>query len=163
MEIADVARFLPQRPPILMIERVTDLDAGRSGVGHRTFRDGDACFDGHFPGRPILPGVLIIEALAQTAHVVLMAGAADLAEAGPDLPLGYLARVHEMSFQRPIEPGQDIRFEVRVEEELGSFTKLAGRVLRGTELCAKGRLAIFLDRQELAAALERRRAGTRKP
>lgn len=156
MDLLDVQKLLPQAPPILMIERVVDVEPGVSGVGKRTFREGDACFAGHFPGRPILPGVLTIEALAQTALVVLLAGPEPV-EFGPDLPLGYLARVHEMSFRSPIVPGQEVSFEVRVEEQLGSFTKIAGRVTREGTLCAKGSFAVFLDRTELAAALARRR------
>ena len=158
MEILDVGRLLPHAPPILMLERVVEIEPGVSGVGRRLFRDGDACFAGHFPGRPLLPGVLMIEALAQTALVVLMAEHEDALEAaGPDLPLGYLARVQEMSFQSPVEPGQDVSFEIRVEKRLGQFTVVDGRVTRGGELCAKGKLAVALDRKQLEEALARRR------
>jgi 3-hydroxyacyl-[acyl-carrier-protein] dehydratase len=160
MEILDVRKLLPQAPPILMLESVVEIEPGVSGVGRRTFRAGDACFAGHFPWRPLLPGVLMIEALAQTALVVLLAEhAGELQGSGPDLPLGYLARVHEMSFQSAIEPGQDVCFEVRVEKRLGQFTVVEGRVTRGGELCAKGRLAVAMDKQQLEAALARRREG----
>src|SRR5688500_10399319 len=98
MDVLDVRKLLPHQPPIRMIDRVLAIEPGLSGVGQRAFRDGDPCFAGHFPGRPILPGVLTIEALAQTALVVLVAEHGELAEAGPDMPLGYLARVEEMSF-----------------------------------------------------------------
>ena len=108
MDILDVARLLPQKPPILMLDRVVDIEAGVSGVGKRLFRAGDACFQGHFPWRPMLPGALTIEAMAQTALVVMLAEYHEELAAGPDLPLGYLARVNDMSFHRPIEPGQEI-------------------------------------------------------
>jgi 3-hydroxyacyl-[acyl-carrier-protein] dehydratase len=158
MDILDVRKLLPHEPPILMLDRVVDIEPGVSGVGQRSFAAGDACFAGHFPWRPLLPGVLMIEALAQTALVVLMAEhAAELESAGPDLPLGYLARVQEMSFQRPIEPGQDVSFEVRVEKRLGQFTVVEGRVTRGGELCAKGKLAVAMDRSQLEETLARRR------
>jgi 3-hydroxyacyl-[acyl-carrier-protein] dehydratase len=160
MELLDLQRLLPHRPPILMLDRVVEVTPGVSGVGRRLFRPGDACFEGHFPGRPVLPGVLMIEALAQTALAVLLAEhEATLAIPGPDLPLGYLARVQEMSFQRPIEPGQEICFEVQVEERLGQFTLVKGRVTRDGELCAKGKLAVAVDRKLLEAALALRRAG----
>jgi len=160
MEILDVGRLLPHAPPILMLERVVEIEPGVCGVGRRLFRDGDACFAGHFPWRPLLPGVLMIEALAQTALVVLLAEhAADLQAAGPDLPLGYLARVQQMSFQRAIEPGQDVRFEVRVEKRLGQFTVVDGRVTSDGNLCAKGKLAVAMDKKQLETALARRREG----
>jgi 3-hydroxyacyl-[acyl-carrier-protein] dehydratase len=158
MDLPDVRKLLPQAPPILMIDRVVDIEPGVSGVGKRRFQPGDACFQGHFPWRPILPGVLTIEALAQTALVVLLAGEHELLEAGPDLPLGYLARVHEMSFRQLIEPGQEISFEVKVEQQVASFTKVSGRVTRDGALCAKGTFTVFLDRKEMEAALARRRA-----
>jgi len=158
MEFLDLCGLLPHRPPILMLDRVVDVEPGVSGTGVRHFDPGDACFAGHFPGRPLLPGVLMIEALAQTALVVLLAEHADaIGTAGADLPLGYLARVHEMSFQKPIEPGQEVAFEVRIDKRLGQFTVLDGRVTRGGELCAKGKFAVALDEKELEAALARRR------
>ena len=158
MDILDVRKLLPHEPPILMLDRVVEIEPGVSGIGQRSFKEGDACFAGHFPWRPLLPGVLMIEALAQTALVVLMAEhAAELQSAGPDLPLGYLARVQEMSFHRPVEPGQEVSFEVRVEKRLGQFTVVEGRVTRGGELCAKGKLAVAIDRKQLEEALARRR------
>lgn len=158
MDILDVRKLLPHEPPILMLDRVVEIEPGVSGVGQRSFREGDPCFAGHFPWRPMLPGVLMIEALAQTALVVLMAEHKDeLESAGPDLPLGYLARVQEMSFQRPVEPGQDVCFEVRVEKRLGQFTVVEGRVTHGGKLCAKGKLAVAMDRKQLEEALARRR------
>jgi len=157
MDIADVTRLLPHEPPILMLDRVVDIEAGVSGVGKRLFHADDACFRGHFPWRPVLPGVLSIEAMAQTALVVLMAEYHEQLAAGPDLPLGYLARVQEMSFQRAIEPGQEISFEVKVEKRVSQFTILRCRATRDAELCVKGRLAVALDRKELEAALARRR------
>ena len=160
MELLDLSRLLPHRPPILMLDRVVEVIPGVAGVGLRLFRPGDACFEGHFPGRPLLPGVLMIEALAQTALAVLLAEhLATLEVPGPDLPLGYLARVQEMSFKRPIEPGQEIRFEVQVEERLGPFTIVKGRVTSNGKLCAKGKLAVAVDRQALDAALAARRGG----
>lgn len=160
MELLELERLLPQRPPILMLDRVVEVSPGVSGVGIRRFRQGDACFEGHFPDRPLLPGVLMIEALAQTALAVLLAEhAATLETPGPDLPLGYLARVQEMSFQRPVEPGQEIRFEVVVEQRLGQFTIVKGRVTREGALCAKGKLAVALDRAALEEALAARHGG----
>jgi len=164
MDLLDVRKLLPHAPPILMLDRVVDIEPGRSGVGQRTFRSGDACFEGHFPQRPVLPGVLMIEALAQTALVILLSEHADALDTpGPDLPLGYLARVHQMSFQRPIEPGQEVSFEVRIAEQLGQFTIVEGRVTRDGVLCAKGKLAVSLDRKQLEAALEQRRVRRGSP
>jgi 3-hydroxyacyl-[acyl-carrier-protein] dehydratase len=141
-----------------MLDRVVEVTPGSSGIGERLFRTGDACFEGHFPGRPILPGVLMIEALAQTALVVQLAEHVALLDwPGPELPLGYLARVEETSFKAPIEPEQEIRFEVQIEERIGDFTRVKGRVTRKGALCARGRLVVYVDRKALEAALAARR------
>lgn len=160
MELHDLEEWLPQRPPILMLDRVVDIDPGVSGTGLRRFEPGDACFAGHFPGRPLLPGVLMIEAFAQTLMVVMLSRyPREAAASGQMSPLGLLARVNEMSFRRPIEPGQDIAFAVKVERELGQFTIAACRATDGEELCAKGSLAVAIDRKELAATLNRESMG----
>lgn len=147
LRIDDVERLLPQRPPILMLDRVVEIDPGVSGTGLRRFEKEDACFAGHFPGRPLLPGVLTIEAFAQTLMVVMLAGIPG-DPSGTASPMGYLSRVNEMSFRRPIEPGQDIAFQVEVEKRLGQFTIATCRATHGDDLCAKGSLAVAMDRRE---------------
>lgn len=147
LRVDEVEALLPHRPPILMLDRVVDIDPGVSGTGLRRFEAGDACFAGHFPGRALLPGVLAIEAFAQTLMVVMLAGSAPRRTA-PDAPLGLLTRVDEMSFRRPIEPGQVIAFAVRVERRLGRFTIAGCRATRDGDLCAKGSLAVALERPE---------------
>lgn len=155
IELHDLEKLLPQRPPILMLDRVVDIEPGVSATGVRRFVPGDACFAGHFPGNPVLPGVLAIEAFAQTLLVVMMSRyTRDAAVPTRNLPLGYLARVNEMSFHRPIEPGQEISFSVAVERELGQFTIAACRATDGDVLCAKGSLTVAMDRKALAAALD---------
>jgi len=154
MDVEDAGRWLPHEPPILMLDRVIEIEPGVSGTGIRRFEPGDPCFDGHFRGRPILPGVLAIEALAQTALVVLLAEHQERLDTGDAKPpVGYLSRVREMSFQRPIAPGQEVHFEVRVEKRLGSFFIVSGRVTHEGSLCAKGSLAVGMDRQELESFL----------
>ena len=152
MEFHDLERWLPQRPPILMLDRVVSVEPGVSGTGLRHFDPGDACFEGHFPERPLLPGVLMIEAFAQTLMVVMLSRhVRDPTAAPPEPPMGYLARVNEMSFHRTIEPGQDIAFAVRVEKELGRFTVAACRATDAAELCGKGSLAVAIDSREIEA------------
>lgn len=155
MDILDVERILPHRAPILMLDRVVEIDPGVSGTGLRRFEPGDACFDGHFPSQPVLPGALVIEAFAQTLMVVMLAGhVRKVATLPPEMPLGYLARVMEMSFQRPIEPGQEISFAVRVEKQVGQFTIASGRATHEGALCTKGSLAVAMNSKELEAALD---------
>ena len=141
MEIRDVQAMLPHRPPILMLDRVSEIEPGKSGTGHKLFKPEDACFEGHFPGNPILPGVLTIEALAQTALVVMLAGA------GQSGGLGYLAKVNNMSFYEKIRPNQAVAFHIEITRSISQFTMVEGEVRRGGIRCARGMLT-------LAVALE---------
>jgi len=134
-----ISQLLPHRPPILILEAAEDVEPGVRGTGIRTFAGGDSFFEGHFPGRPILPGVYIIEALAQTAMLVLLAR-----EGESDSPTasGLLAKVNEMKFLQPVTPGQEVRFSIEVERRVGGFAFVSGRVSHGGKLVAEGRLTV---------------------
>jgi 3-hydroxyacyl-[acyl-carrier-protein] dehydratase len=147
----DLETLLPHRAPILLLQRVIDLEPGVRGTGVRVFRDDDACFAGHFPGQPILPGVLTIEALAQTLMVVL-GSETRMSGSGDSPTVGYLQRVEAMSFHRPIVPGDEVRFTVEVEKRLGRFVVAGGRATVGDALCAKGTIAVA---REISAESER--------
>mgnify|MGYP002632429155 CR=1 FL=1 len=110
--------LLPHRPPILMLESVVDIVPGESGTGIREFKEGDSFFEGHFPGLPILPGVLTIEAFAQTAMAVFLAE--DVAGDGP-AKLGFLGKVNEMAFFEKIVPGRKVGFSIKVDRQVGPF------------------------------------------
>jgi len=148
MEAADPQRLLPQRPPILMLDKVVDIVPGEAGVGVKHFQADDPCFAGHFPGQPILPGVLAIEALAQTALVALLCADIDDLDAyerGEDDPIGYLAKVNNMSFHKTIEPDQTIRFKAAVKRRVGAFVIVACEATRGADLCVRGELTLAMD------------------
>ena len=140
MDIHDLDAYLPQQPPIRMIEDVVDLEPGQSGTGRRLFRDGDPFFAGHFPGNPILPGVLLTEAFAQTAMVVLRAGAPS---DGPPAE-GFLAKINDMSFRRPVTPGQHIHFKIVLTRKVKTFFMVDCQALDGDEVVAKGSLTLSL-------------------
>ena len=149
MDILDVGRLLPQRPPILILDKVVDLEPGLSGTGKKQFRAGDSYFEGHFPDRPILPGVYLVEAMAQTAMVVVLAGETN---DGPDgvKPVGYLAKIEKMSFYRTVEPDQEISFHVGVRQKVGRFYMVDGRATHGEEVCARGGLILAMEADETA-------------
>jgi 3-hydroxyacyl-[acyl-carrier-protein] dehydratase len=110
--------LLPHRPPIVMLDRVIDLLPNESGTGIRAFRDGDTCFEGHFPELPILPGVLAIEAFAQTAMAVFLA---EHANGEAPNKLGLLLKVNEMAFSEKIVPGRTVEFAIKVDRQVGPF------------------------------------------
>src|SRR5689334_3230243 len=116
LERSALEQLLPHKDPILMLDRVTHIIPGASGTGFRRFEACDQCFAGHFPGKPILPGVLTIEAFAQTAAVVLLVYRPEMDRQKITTALG---KVKEMSFYAPITPGHDVRFRVYVDRSVG--------------------------------------------
>jgi 3-hydroxyacyl-[acyl-carrier-protein] dehydratase len=116
MEFTDLEAVLPHRSPILILDRVTDVAPGVSGTGWKELSASDPWFEGHFPNEPILPGVMALEACAQTALVVMRAG-----QAAATGGLGYLSKVDKASFYKPITPGMAVAFNVRITRKLGIF------------------------------------------
>lgn len=135
--------WLPHRPPILMIDCIQDLEPGQKATGLRTFKEGDSCFDGHFPGTPILPGVLALEACAQTAQIML---ATERHPEGPppEAELGYLAKVRDASFFQQIEPGDTISFNISFQSKIKHFVTVSARVLKNDRMALKATLTLAM-------------------
>lgn len=108
IDIQRVLALLPHRYPFLMVDRIVDIDGDRSAVGIKNVTFNEPQFQGHFPGRPIFPGVLILEAMAQTA------GAVCIDAMWADQPPGvvYLTSIANARFRRPVVPGDTIRIHV---------------------------------------------------
>ena len=131
--------LIPHRAPILMLDEVAAVVPGESGSGVRTFREGDPVFRGHFPGFPIVPGVLTIEAFAQTALVV---SALDTSQGERDATQGRLGKCNEMAFLNPILPGFKVVFSVVIERRIGNFILVDCTALAEEETIATGKLTL---------------------
>lgn len=130
LDVRDIERILPHRPPFLFVDQVIELVPGRRAVGVKAVTAGEPYFAGHFPGRPLMPGVLIVEALAQVGAVCLLS---ERPNAGL-LPL--FGGVEGARFRTPVVPGEVLRLEVEITRARGR----AGRG-RGRALLADGRVA----------------------
>ncbi len=108
IDIERVLRALPHRYPFLMIDRIVDIDGDNSAVGIKNVTVNEPHFQGHFPGRPVMPGVLILEAMAQTAGAVCIVAAG----LGPTPNVVYLTSVDQAKFRRPVVPGDTLRIHV---------------------------------------------------
>jgi 3-hydroxyacyl-[acyl-carrier-protein] dehydratase len=124
LEAADIMGILPHRYPFLLIDRVVELEPGRRAVAVKQVTANEPQFTGHFPGRPIMPGVLMVEALAQTAGVCVLT----LDEYRGKL--GLFAGIDECRFRRLVVPGDTLRLEVTVQKLRGMF----GRVRAGASV-----------------------------
>ena len=127
IDTAGVMRLIPHRFPMLMIDRVVEIEAHRRAVGLKQVTINEPYFQGHFPGDPIMPGVFLIEAMAQTAAVLVIASAGRELE-GSGI---YFMGVDEARFRRPVRPGHQLRLEVAVQRSRLSVWKLEGRAVIG--------------------------------
>jgi 3-hydroxyacyl-[acyl-carrier-protein] dehydratase len=133
LDIKRVMAALPHRYPMLLVDRVESLDPDKGIVAIKAVTINEPFFQGHFPGRPIMPGVLIVEALAQAAGV-LAVEALGLAGSGK---LVYFMAIESAKFRVPVEPGVLLRLEVEFVQKRASVCKFAGRASVDGKLAAE--------------------------
>jgi 3-hydroxyacyl-[acyl-carrier-protein] dehydratase len=141
IERSEIEAMIPHRPPFLWIDRVEELEPGVRCVAVKYVDPGDPVFAGHFPAKPILPGVLMIEAVAQTAGVML--GSAT-PEGAPGVAL--LAAVNRFKFLKPVTPGQLLRIETTKLTGAGQMALIGGTVYVDGEIVASGELSVVSAR-----------------
>jgi 3-hydroxyacyl-[acyl-carrier-protein] dehydratase len=122
VDIAGIMRAIPHRYPFLMIDRMVDVRLDHSAVGIKNVTMGEPFFQGHFPQRPVMPGVLIIEAMAQTAAALVVLTLGPQAEG----KLVYFMTVEGAKFRRPVGPGDQLRIHVVKERHRGNVWKFRG-------------------------------------
>ena len=130
-------RVLPHRAPFLWIDRVEELAPGISCAAVKWIDPEEPAFRGHFPGRPILPGIFLIEAVAQTAGVMLGSAVSGESEGTP-----LLAAVNRFKFLRPVLPGQELRIVTTLLTEAGKMACIEGKVTVNGETVAVGELTV---------------------
>ena len=148
LEAADIMRILPHRYPFLLVDRVIELEPGKRAVGIKNVTANEPQFTGHFPGRPIMPGVLMVEALAQTCGVAVLT----LDEYRGKI--GLFAGIDDCRFRRLVQPGDTLRMEVTVEKLRGMFGRARAVASVDGEVAVEGTLSIIIPRdQSLAGGL----------
>src|SRR5215475_14381099 len=133
LDLEHIKRLLPHRPPFLMIDRLTDIKPGESAVAWKAVTPDEPHFRGHFPGYPVMPGVLIVEAMAQAAGalVVHTLGLEDQRR------IVYFMTIDRARFRRPVLPTVTLRIPVQVLRHRGSVWRFEGKAYVGEELCAE--------------------------
>ena len=140
LDIKRVMAALPHRYPMLLVDRVESLDPEKGIVAIKAVTMNEPFFQGHFPGRPIMPGVLIVEALAQAAGV-LAVEALGLAGSGK---LVYFMAIEGAKFRRPVEPGVLLRLEVEFTQKRASVCKFAGRAILDGKVAAEANFTAMI-------------------
>jgi 3-hydroxyacyl-[acyl-carrier-protein] dehydratase len=138
---SEIETMIPHRAPFLWIDRVEELEPGVRCVAVKFVDPANPIFTGHFPAKPILPGVLLIEAVAQTAGVML-ASAAPQADARVGGGVALLGAVNRFKFLKPVSPGQELRVETRKITEAGRMVYIGGTVWVDGEIVASGELSV---------------------
>lgn len=145
MERDEIERLIPHRPPFLWIDRVEELEPGIRCVAVKFVDPANPIFAGHFPAKPILPGVLLIEAVAQTAGVMLGSAMPQRAQKSPadiERRVVLLAAVNRFKFLKPVIPGQELRIETKKLTEAMQMALIGGTVWVGGEMVANGELSV---------------------
>ncbi len=135
LDLEAIQRILPHRYPFLFVDRILDLEPDRRVVGVKNVTGNEPFFAGHFPGRPVMPGVLIVEALAQTAGV-LMGDESGL------IPM--FMGIDKTRFRRPVTPGDQLRLEVEVLRRRRNVFRMTGRAYVGDNLVAEAEMMAAL-------------------
>ena len=142
LEASAIMRIIPHRYPFLLVDRITELEPGGRAVGLKAVTANEPQFTGHFPGRPIMPGVLMVEALAQTAGVCVLT----LEEYRGKL--GLFAGIDDCRFRRLVVPGDTLRLEVTVEKLRGMFGRVKAVASVEGEAAVEATLSIIIPRDQ---------------
>ncbi|MES2632879.1 MAG: 3-hydroxyacyl-ACP dehydratase FabZ [Pseudomonadota bacterium] len=137
MDIHQILKQLPHRYPILLVDRVLELDAGKSIKALKNVTINEPFFMGHFPHRPVMPGVLMLEALAQTAALLSFA---TLGVTPDDKTVYYFAGIDGARFKRPVEPGDQLVMSVELTRMKAGIFKFKGTAHVGDELACEAEL-----------------------
>ena len=145
-DIEWILSVLPHRYPILLVDRVLEMEPGKRIVAIKNVTINEPFFLGHFPGRPVMPGVLLIEGMAQAGGLLLLSDIPDRQN-----KLLLFASIEAAKFRRPVVPGDQIRYEIEVLRLRSSYCKLAGKVLVDGQLAAEAVLSSAMVEPLMAA------------
>ncbi|NPV93442.1 MAG: 3-hydroxyacyl-ACP dehydratase FabZ [Firmicutes bacterium] len=140
MEINEIQKLLPHRYPFLLVDRILEVEPGKRAVGLKNVTINEPFFQGHFPGQPVMPGVLILEALAQVAAVAIFS-----------LPqyagkIGFYAGIDGVRFRQPVTPGDQLRLEAAITRIKGPVAKCQARAYVEDKLVTEGELMFAMEK-----------------
>jgi len=144
-DIQDILKVLPHRYPFLLVDRIVEFDgtAGRI-VGLKNVTYNESFFQGHFPDHPVMPGVLLVEALAQVGVILLFS-----VRANKDTKLAYFSGIDHCRFRQPVFPGDQLRLAVTLIKERGRFYKMRGEAVVNDKLAVEAELSCtMIDRPD---------------
>jgi 3-hydroxyacyl-[acyl-carrier-protein] dehydratase len=143
MDIKEIQKLLPHRYPFLLVDRIIDIEPSIKAVGIKNVTINEGFFQGHFPGHPIMPGVLIIEALAQVAGV--LAFRSGISE-GKSV---YFMSIEKAKFRKPVVPGDQLRLEISILQQRGNVWKFSGNAVVEEKVVAEAEFTAMVTDREI--------------
>lgn len=140
LDVEQIKKLLPHRPPMLLVEKLADIVPGQSATGYKAVSINEPFFMGHFPERAVMPGVLIVEAMAQTAGALVVHS--QNAKVGSAV---YFMTIEKARFRKPVGPGDMLRMPVRLVRSRGPVWKFAGQAYVGDMLCAEAEFSAMVS------------------
>ena len=137
---AEIETILPHREPCLLIDEVVEFESGKRVVARKVVREDEWYLAGHFPGRPVMPGVLIVEAMAQTGAVAVLAQEENRGR------IAYFAGIDDCRFKRVVEPGDALELSCEIDRLRGPVGRGRAQARVGGELAARGTLTFAVER-----------------
>jgi 3-hydroxyacyl-[acyl-carrier-protein] dehydratase len=143
LDIKEIQEIIPHRYPFLLVDRIVEIEEGKRAVGIKNVTANEPFFQGHFPGYPVMPGVLIAEALAQVAAVAMLKLEANRGK------IGFYAGIDNFRFRRQVVPGDQLRLEVEFTKLRGQIAKAKGIATVDGEIAAEGEMMFALSEERI--------------
>ena len=140
LDVEQIKKLLPHRAPMLFVEKLADIVAGESATGYKAVSANEPFFQGHFPDRAVMPGVLIVEAMAQTAGALVVHSLGEKASSAV-----YFLTIEQARFRKPVVPGDLLRMPVKKVRQRGPVWKFSGQAFVGEDLCAEAEFSAMIN------------------
>jgi len=147
MDVMEIQKIIPHRYPFLLLDRVTDIVKNETLVGFKNVTIGDNIFQGHFPGHPIYPGVMILEGMAQAGGILAFKSMDDMPEEEAANKVVYFMSIDKAKFRSPVRPGDRLEYRISVIKRKGSIWMLDGKAYVDDVLVSQAELkAMIVDK-----------------
>ncbi|MDY0117694.1 MAG: 3-hydroxyacyl-ACP dehydratase FabZ [Sulfurimonadaceae bacterium] len=147
MDVMEIQKIIPHRYPFLLLDRVTEIVENETLIGYKNVTIGDQVFQGHFPGHPIYPGVMILEGMAQAGGILAFKSMGDMTEEEAANKVVYFMSIDKAKFRHPVRPGDKLEYRIKVIKRKGPIWMLDGEAYVDNVLVSEAELkAMIVDK-----------------